>query len=159
NTSKFDSGLFEVSRAVGSVAARGWGLNAIATQAASSEVAALVASKQARFTGNSVQVYVEWTSASARDLAALRAAGAVIEVEDTQRGITQATVPLPALEQIEALPLVKRMRLPDYPIHAAGSQTAQGDELLRLSNLRDIAGVDGTGITIGVISDGIAGLQ
>ena len=124
----------------------------------SSEVAALISAKQARFSGNSVQVYVQWAG-GARDLAALRRAGAIVETEDIQRSITQVLVPISALDQVEALPAVSRVRLPEYPVHAVGSQMTAGDALLRFSNLRSVANVDGTGVKIGVISDGILGLQ
>ncbi|MGE3857126.1 MAG: hypothetical protein AB7G21_09245 [Dehalococcoidia bacterium] len=159
NRTKYDNGLFQIARAVRAVRERGWGLNAIATQAVSAEVAGLVREQQARFTGNNVQVYVEWTSPASRDLAAVRRAGANVEIEDTARAITQVNVPIATLDQLEALPNVKRVRLPDYPVRNVGSQLTEGDGLLRFSNLRTLAGVDGTGVKVGVISDGIGGLQ
>src|SRR5439155_14204668 len=55
-------------------------------------------------------------------------------------------------------PSVRFVRLPDYGFKQAGSTTPQGDSILRASLARSSFGVDGTGVRVGVISDGVGGI-
>jgi hypothetical protein len=91
--------------------------------------------------------------------AALEAAGAAIEMESVDEGIVQASVPYGALEALADVAGVVRLSEPSYGVVNVGANLAEGDALMNLDDLRSIQGVDGTGVTVGVISDGIAGLQ
>ena len=102
-----------------------------------------------RLTDDAVQVYVEWANADTSPRASLIGAAAEVETESTTQRITQARVPITALNVVGALPGVSRVRLPDYP--QLNAVTTQGDALQHLAALRTAASVDGTGITVGVI--------
>ena len=62
------------------------------------------------------------------------------------------------ITQVSALPFVRYIRLPDYGFTNTGSVTSQGDQILQAAQARAQFGVDGTGIRVGVISDGIGGI-
>ncbi|HSP54365.1 MAG TPA: S8 family serine peptidase, partial [Dehalococcoidia bacterium] len=51
------------------------------------------------------------------------------------------------------------MGLPAYPVLNAGSRTTEGDSLLNVDTMRAAYHVNGAGVRVGVISDGIAGFQ
>jgi hypothetical protein len=106
-----------------------------------------------------VQVYVE-TSGDIDELSQrLASAGARVERSDANAGIVQAQVPIAALRAVARLPAVDHVRLPDYPVINAGNVMTEGDLVVNADVLRSsIAGLDGSGVTIGVISDGVAGL-
>jgi hypothetical protein len=48
--------------------------------------------------------------------------------------------------------------LPDYGFTQAGGTTTQGDNILRANLVRSAYGKDGTGVRVGVISDGVSGI-
>jgi hypothetical protein len=159
NDTKYDTALLELTRATEALADGGVAPSANGARQLSDKVEAAVSQKRMRFTGDDIQVYVEWSGAAAVQNDALRALGAVVESEDSAQAITQVRVQVSRLAEIAALAGVKHIRLPDYPIAQVGSKTTQGDALLRLNTLRTSSSVDGTGITVGVIADGLAGLQ
>lgn len=101
-----------------------------------------------------VQVYIETTGHP--DLNQIGGAGATTEL--TQGDLVQARVPPQALNGLARLPFVRVIRLPDYAIPNVGSVTTQGDTVLQSANVRSSYGVNGSGIRIGVISDGIYGI-
>ena len=103
-----------------------------------------------------VQVYITVNDSTViDDLAAL---GVRIERISEELSIVQAWVPVDTLRDLSRLASVKGVRLPDYPHLNAGSIETEGDAVLQSDELRTALGVDGSGITIGVISDGAAGL-
>ncbi|MCH8161178.1 MAG: S8 family serine peptidase, partial [Chloroflexi bacterium] len=103
-----------------------------------------------------VQVYIAVNDLAEID--ALATLGVSIERVSEELGIVQAWVPVDALRELSGLPIVQSVRLPDYPHLNAGSIETEGDAVLKSDELRTALGVDGTGVTIGVISDGVAGL-
>jgi Subtilase family len=105
-----------------------------------------------------VQVYILVTRVSAGNLQALESAGAKIERQDIRMGILQAHIPVTRLDSISALPFVKFVRTPNYAIHFTGSVTTQGDSILKADQVRSLLHLDGAGIKVGVISDGIKGI-
>ncbi len=119
---------------------------------------AAVAAGRLRVDGDAVQVDIEWTGAGP-PLAALAAAGARIEREDRAQRVVQARVPAAALEQLAAAAGVRRVRPPLYAHVRAGSRLTEGDALLGLGALRTTAGVDGSGVCVGAISDGVFGID
>ncbi|MCI0438932.1 MAG: S8 family serine peptidase [Chloroflexi bacterium] len=105
-----------------------------------------------------LQVYVHLADGYEGGLSELRALGAAIEVE-ADGGVAQASVPLRAISQMAALAYVRAITPPDYGFVDAGSALTEGDALLDFDDLRSALGVDGSGVTVGVISDGIFGLE
>jgi len=105
-----------------------------------------------------VQVYILVTEVTEQNLRELQNAGAKIELQDKRQRIVQARIPVTRLEEVAALPFVRFVRLPDYGIPGTGSVTTQGDAILKADQVRSMLGVDGTGVRVGVISDGINGI-
>jgi hypothetical protein len=112
-----------------------------------------------RINGNDeVQVYILVGDASDVSLAALTAAGARIEVQDRALGRVQAEVPLSRLEAIASLPFVNVVRLPTYARHRIGAVTTEADPILETDAVRQQFSLDGSGVRVGVLSDGIKGV-
>ena len=131
------------------------GLDISATSPAlPAQLAAMAGADRLRFDdGGLVQVYVHVDGS--RDVAgALTAAGADVERVEDELGIIQAWVPATNLASISLLPGVLRVRLPDYPVLNAGSEQTEGDAVMNADDIRKMFGVDGSGFTVGVISDG-----
>lgn len=104
------------------------------------------------------QVYILLSSASDEHLAQLRSNGVTIEIADTPRRRVQARVPVSRLQAIAGLPFVDFIRLPTYARHNIGRVTTEGDGILHTDAARQQLSLDGTGVRVGVISDGIKGL-
>lgn len=123
------------------------------------ELQAMIGAQQLRLTDDGeVQVYVIVDSASADTTEALAALGAQIERVDAEHGIIQVQAPVGSLRQIAALAGVRRVRLPDYAFVNHGSIETEGDAIMNSDDVRSTFGVDGSGFTVGVISDGVDGL-
>ncbi|MFQ5668520.1 MAG: IPT/TIG domain-containing protein [Candidatus Binatia bacterium] len=105
-----------------------------------------------------VQVYIHVTDITDANLNTLTSYGVWRELHDEQQRIVQARVPAQRLEAVAALAFVEHVRLPDYGYPNVGSVTTEGDAILNADQVRALFGVDGTGVTVGVISDGIGGI-
>jgi len=106
---------------------------------------------------NQVQVYILVSSVTDDVVAQLMAAGAVIEVRDPGQRRVQARVPASRLLAVAQLPAVDEIRLPSYGRRRAGAAMTEGDAILHADTVRGLA-LDGTGVRVGVISDGIKGI-
>ncbi|MDQ1274475.1 MAG: hypothetical protein QG610_46, partial [Euryarchaeota archaeon] len=82
----------------------------------------------------------------------------VIEM-DEENHIAVAWVPLESLEVLASLPEVRNIQTVLPPFVRQRSTVSEGDFFLKSSSLRESDGVNGTGIKIGIISDGVDGLQ
>ncbi len=105
-----------------------------------------------------VQVTVLVTEVTDATVAQLSAAGATVEIADVVNRRVQARVAPGALSTIGALPFVNFVRLPNYAVRAIGSVTTEGDRIISADIARQQYGLDGTGVRVGVISDGLKGL-
>ena len=105
-----------------------------------------------------IQVYFELTSANQQNIKQLQALGVVLEIEDAKHNRVQARVPQNGLSQLESLPFVRFIRLPNYAVHNTGSVDTQGDTILEAAQARAQLHIDGTGVRVGVISDGLKGI-
>ena len=105
-----------------------------------------------------VQVYILLDEASEENLRRLQEAGAVLELTDAQRTMVQAHVSVGDLEKLAVLPSVQFVRLPNYGIRHTGSVDTEGDAILGADQVRSLLHVDGTGVRVGVISDGLKGV-
>ncbi len=106
-----------------------------------------------------VQVYVE-TEGNTADLARkLMIVGALVERSDADAGIVLGWIPSSIIADIGAWPDVRAVRTPDYPVSNAGAVTTEGDPVVNAELLRaNISNLAGTGVTIGVIANGVGGL-
>jgi len=102
--------------------------------------------------------------ADGRILVNVRAAGdtATLRADLEQLGLSDAAeagsivsglLPLAALEDAVALSNLRAISAATRPVLSAGSITSQGDLALRAQAARDTLSVDGTGVTVGVLSD------
>ena len=105
-----------------------------------------------------VQVYIVVAEITEENLQQLRAIGVTVELKDEQQRIVQARVPVTRLEEVTALPFVRFVRLPSYARPKTGAVTTEGDAILNADQVRALLGVDGIGVRVGVISDGIGGI-
>jgi hypothetical protein len=105
-----------------------------------------------------VQVYITLYEVNQQTIDQLRNEGVNIEIYDESQNLVQAMVKPDNFDNISQLPSVKFVDLPNYGYVNAGSVQTQGDEVLRSDEARDTFGVDGSGVKVGVISDGVDGL-
>jgi subtilase family protein len=104
-----------------------------------------------------VQVYISVTDTSDQALATLRGHGLDIEVVNKDFAIVQGWIPVWSLEALAGEPLVVKIRPPSYATTDTGSVVSQGDSIHRCNQARPL-GFDGTGVRVGVVSDGVSGL-
>ena len=117
-----------------------------------------------------VQVYIEVSEITDQNLNALRGLGVTVQIvgepkpDKTKKEVlsyvptVQGLLPVSMIEQVTALPFVRYIRLPDYGFTNTGSVDTEGDAILKADQVRSTLGVDGTGVRVGVISDGINGI-
>ncbi|HYN07668.1 MAG TPA: S8 family serine peptidase [Vicinamibacterales bacterium] len=131
----------------------------IAIAALPKSVQDAAASRRLRFDSkNTVQVYILLTEATPRNVARLANEGVTVEIASLQERRVQARVPVRSLHRVAALPFVTFMRLPSYAVRHAGAVVTEGDTIHGAADARPLFGVDGTGVRVGVISDGIKGV-
>src|SRR5262249_8169711 len=106
----------------------------------------------------SLHVYLDCSPLGANELSKLRQVGARIERIHMARGLVQAWVDPSALDTLAAFPWVRAIRSIDRAVVRTGGITTEGDVASRADELRATRGVDGTGVVVGVISDGIDSL-
>jgi hypothetical protein len=105
-----------------------------------------------------VQVYILMSAVTDERIRQLTAAGVTIEISDGGRRRVQARIPATRLQAVAALPFVDFIRLPTYARHSIGAVTTEGDRILHADAVRQQLSLDGTGVRVGVISDGLKGL-
>jgi hypothetical protein len=103
-----------------------------------------------------VQVYVLVSDVSVGALQQLASAGATVQVFDAPHQRVQAMIPLTRLQAVAALPFVNFIRLPSYAFHR--ETESEGDAIIQATAARAQYGLDGTGVNVGVISDGLKGV-
>jgi len=118
-----------------------------------------IRSRRLRIDGNNnVQVYILMSSVTDETVRQLTDAGVTIEIRDEARRRVQARVPVSRLNAVAELAVVDAIRLPTYARRRAGNVTTEGDAILGSSAVRQQLGLDGTGVRVGVISDGLKGV-
>lgn len=105
-----------------------------------------------------VQVYILMSAITDQNLGQLKANGVTIEIKDSESNRVQARIPITLLQTVGALPFVNFIRLPTYAVRMTGSVNTEGDAIHRADQARQHLGVDGTGVRVGVISDGLKGI-
>jgi hypothetical protein len=107
---------------------------------------------------NAIQVYILMTDVGDARLRELATLGVRIERVSVAERRVQARVPVSRLRLVAALPAVAFVRLPTYAVRHAGRSSSEGDAIHLADVAREQFGVDGTGVKVGVISDGIKGV-
>ena len=118
-----------------------------------------VHTRRLRINSNSeVQVYILMSAVTDDNLAQLRDGGVTIEISDPAHRRVQARIPVTRLQSVAGLPFVTFIRLPTYAVHRVGSVTTEGDTILHADAVRKQLSLDGTGVRVGVVSDGLKGV-
>ena len=105
-----------------------------------------------------VQVYILVNALTDDTVNTLTAAGVTIELQDRGRRRVQARIPVARLQAVAELPQVDSIRLPTYAQHRIGAVTTEGDAILQANAVRSQYSLDGTGVRVGVVSDGLKGV-
>ena len=93
------------------------------------------------------------------DRGALAQRGVRVEQHRPDLGRAQYQVPVIHLNAVARLSRIVQLRLPVYAISQSGAVVTEGDSLLRADAARTQLGLTGDEIRIGVISNGILGLE
>jgi len=146
---KLDSRIVELVEASG--AATGLG-----PQALPAGLEAVISSGQMRFDEEGrLSVFVYPSGSLEAAAAAVEAAGGRVVAASQQAGAVQATLPRDSIRATARDPAVRYVGLPRYPVLNAGSRVTEGDVILGADEVRVAYGVDGSGVKVGVISNGI----
>ncbi len=100
-----------------------------------------------------IQTYIHVERFGSSDNDSLRALGVHIEHYNPKTNIVQAWIPADRLESVSNLSFVTRLTPPQYAHPRTGSKLTQGDEILGGPTMR-AAGFTGSGVKVGIISDG-----
>jgi hypothetical protein len=104
-----------------------------------------------------VRVIVTVTGTASAHTAALLATGLEIEILNDRFGLVQGWIAEGAVATLAELEIVRSID-PAWPAeHSAGTVTSEGDGASRADLVRQL-GYDGSGVVVGVISDGIDSL-
>jgi len=85
--------------------------------------------------------------------------GLIVEAVNEDLKIIQGWLPYENLEAAAEMGFVVKVTPPSYAHTRVGSVTTQGDAVIGADDARDSFGVDGSGIKICVISDGVDGIS
>lgn len=105
-----------------------------------------------------VQVYVHMNESNSENIGQLEGLGLIPEVVNDELKIVQGWLPHENVEKAAELGFVSKITPPSYGYPRAGSVTSEGDAIMGSDEARDTFGVDGSGIKVGVISDGVDSL-
>jgi hypothetical protein len=104
-----------------------------------------------------VRVIVKVNGEASVSAASLRSAELDIEIVNERFGLVQGWIAESGLPALADLEVVRSINPALPPEHGAGSVTSEGDAAARANLVRQL-GYDGSGVIVGVISDGIDGL-
>ena len=141
------------------VAAQGSSTTQLTENARPSSVQNAMRSRRLRIDANNqVQVYILMSAVTDDSVNQLTAAGVTIEIRDAARRRVQAHLPVSSLTAVAQLAVVDAIRLPTYTRARTGNTLTEGDSILHADAARAQFGLDGTGVRVGVISDGLKGV-
>src|SRR5262245_36866424 len=118
----------------------------------------LVPADPPRSPDGKLNVYVDCSPLGADQRAALERAGAIIDGSEPGHGGVPPSFYPAALYSIAEFSWVRAVRPVDRAVVRAGSATTEGDAAARADRVR-AQGLDGSGVVVGVISDGIDSLR
>lgn len=120
--------------------------------------AGLVPADPPRASDGKLQVYLDCTTLGAAQLTALERAGLTVDGVEAARGRVRGTIDSGALDQVAGFSWVRAVRPVDRAVVRAGRVQTEGDAGARADLVR-AQGLDGGGVVVGVISDGIDSLR
>jgi hypothetical protein len=107
---------------------------------------------------NEVQVYILMSAVTDATVRQLTDAGVTIEITDAARRRVQAHLPVSLLTTVAQLAVVDAIKLPTYGRRRTGNTLTEGDSILSADTARAQFAIDGTGVRVGVVSDGLKGV-
>ena len=102
-----------------------------------------------------IQVYIRVSETGLEQVAQLESLEVVIEIVNRDHKIIQAWVHFDRVVDVASLDFVRRISPPAYAHTRTGSVTTEGDQILRADLARSLHGLRGSGVQVGVISDGV----
>ncbi len=114
-----------------------------------------LASSRGIDTDGKVQTYIYLSETGQSTIKRLLDRNVELEIVNAEAGLVQAWVPLTRLQEVATLDAVLHIRPPDYAINMSGSVNTEGDALLKANLVRIGNSRDGSGIRVGVISNGV----
>ncbi|MFC2122453.1 DUF2341 domain-containing protein [Bacteroidota bacterium] len=102
-----------------------------------------------------IDVKLKVNNLTAEQLERLQVLGMNIRINLPRYGLVEGSIPYHQAEAIAGLDFVRNLGPLGYGIHNTGAVTSAGDTVLRAWDARTAFGVDGTGVKIGVMSDGV----
>jgi hypothetical protein len=103
-----------------------------------------------------IRVYLRLQAVRDEFLEELSTYGVQVQIRDDAQGMLQVRMPLDAVEAVAALPYVVRISMPEMLVGFTGSITTEGDGVVGADQLRASLGVNGSGVKVGVLADGMA---
>ena len=101
-----------------------------------------------------IQTYIYVADSGVGRVAELEGHDVLVEIVNHDLNIVQAWVPFNRVDSIAGLEFVRRIQPPAYAHLRTGSIATEGDQILGAATVRSQFGFLGTGIKVGVISDG-----
>jgi len=105
-----------------------------------------------------VQVVIDYNDLDERNLERLSALGLETEIVNEKYQIIQGWLPFDKIEEAGELGFISKIAPPAYGYPRIGSVTTEGDQIMGSDLARETFGVDGSGIKVGVISNGLDSL-
>ncbi|MFQ5769183.1 MAG: S8 family serine peptidase [bacterium] len=102
-----------------------------------------------------IQSYVYVREIKAENINALKSRQIRMELINDKWNVIQAWIPFSKFDEIASLSFVTFIRPPDYALNMTGSVNTEGDSILKADDVRNILGIDGSGVKVGVISNGV----
>ena len=102
-----------------------------------------------------IQAYVYVSVAGQDELVVLEEHEVTVELVNSDLNIIQGWIPFDRVEDVAALEFVRRVQTHDYAHVRIGSVNSEGDQILNSDSVRSQLGFVGSGIKVGVISDGV----
>ncbi len=113
-----------------------------------------------QFQGDGVAVTVKGTGDFNTFVSSLTNLGFKVGTPSPKYNLVEGTAPIASLPAIAQLPQVRNAAPIEKPIvHFVGAADNEGETALQAATARQQAGVDGTGVTIGVLSDSVSQFQ
>src|SRR3989337_3770471 len=102
-----------------------------------------------------IQTYIYMKNMNQDSISTLESMNVKIEIVNLKYNLLQAWVPFDKVEEVASLSFVKKITPPSYGILRTGSVNSEGDMVMGSDDVRNMLGFDGTGVMVGVISDGV----
>jgi subtilisin family serine protease len=102
-----------------------------------------------------IQTYIYLQNTDKENISKLESMGVKIEIVNAKYDIVQAWIPFDKIEEVSNLSFVKKITPPSYGRPRTGSVNSEGDAVIQSNVVRSSLKFDGTGVTVGVISDGV----